>query len=157
MDNIIAAHKRVELALRHLAMTAEQAEEGIALIGLNGTIQFVNAAWARMHGYNTINELTGRHIGIFHTEEQMRTDVIPFIEETKCRGQLAGPVEHIRRNGTAFPTQMKMILVKDEGGKAIGLIVFVADITESRQAEEQLKQQAEELTTANEQLQQKNF
>ena len=90
MDNIIAAHKRVERALRHLAMTAEQAEEGIALIGLNGTIQFVNTAWARMHGYNTRNELTGRHIGIFHTEEQMRTDVIPFIEETKCRGRLAG-------------------------------------------------------------------
>ncbi len=153
MDNVIAAHKRIEQTLRHLAMIAEQAEEGIALIDLNGTIQFVNTALVRMHGYNTKEEIIGKTIDIFHTKEHMETDVTAFIEEAQLRGQLSGPMEHMRRGGTTFPTQMKMILVKDEGGKGIGLIVFVTDITQRRQAREQLKQQAEELITIRKQLQ----
>ena len=99
MDNIITAHKRLEQMLWHLVMIADQADEGIAMLDLNGTLQFVNPAWAAMHSYNTTNELVGKHISVFHTEEQMIADVTPFIEETKHRGRLAGPAEHMRRDG----------------------------------------------------------
>jgi len=154
MHNIIAAHKRLVRALWCLAKITEQAGEGIAVLDLNGTIQFVNATWTTMHGYNKRQELVGKQISIFHTKEQMKRDVTPFIEEAKRRGQLTGPVEHMRRDGTPFLTEMKMIVVKDKSSKSIGLIGFVTDITERKQAEERLKQQAAELTAVNERLQQ---
>jgi PAS domain S-box-containing protein len=154
MHNIIAAHKRTVRALWCLAKITEQAGEGIAVLDLNGTIQFVNATWTKMHGYNTRHELVGKQISAFHTKEQMERDVIPFIEEAKRRGQLTGPIEHMRKDGTPFFTEMKMTVVGDESGQSIGLISFVTDITERKRAEERLKQQTTELTATNEKLQQ---
>jgi PAS domain S-box-containing protein len=154
MHNVIAAHKRIVRALWCLAKITEQAGEGIAVLDLNGTIQFVNATWTKMHGYNTRHELVGKQISVFHTKEQMERDVIPFIEEVKRRGQLTGPIEHMRSDGTPFLTEMKMIVVRDESGQSIGLIGFVTDITERKRAEERLKQQTTELTATNEKLQQ---
>jgi PAS domain S-box-containing protein len=164
MDDIIAAHEQGEQALRHLTVIAERAREGIIVVDLNGTLLFVNTAWATMHGYEAGHELIGKQISIFHTKEQMKTDVIPFMEETKRRGQLAGPVEHVRRDGTPLPTEMLMVVFKDEAGKAAGLICFATDLTEHERTKDELKryrnhlvelakQQTDELTAANEQLQ----
>ena len=164
MDDIIVAHKQVEQKLRHLTVIAERAREGIVVVDLNGAVRFVNDAWAAMHRYETREELIGKHISAFHTEEQMKTDVIPFIEEVKQRGQLAGPVEHVRRNGTPFPTEMLMAVFKDQAGKAVGLIGFATDLTEHERAKDELKryrdrlaelveQQTDKLKATNEQLQ----
>ena len=160
MHNIVAAHKRIERAMWCLAKVAEQAAEGIAVLALNGTILFVNAAWAAMHGYNTKNELIGKHVGLFHTKEQMKTDLIPFINEAKRRGQLAGPLEHVRKDGSPLLTQTKMTTVTDETGKAIALVAFTSDRTDKRQAQHelqkycsQLEKQIAELKTTNQKLQ----
>jgi len=164
MDDITAAHEHGEQALRHLTVIAEQAREGIVVVELNGALRFVNPAWATMHGYEAGHELIGQQISIFHTEEQMKTDVIPFIEEAKRRGQLAGPVEHVRRDGTPFPTEMLMVVFKDEAGKAMGLICFATDLTEHERTKDELKryrnhlaelvkQQTAQLEAADEQAQ----
>jgi PAS domain S-box-containing protein len=154
MRNVIAAHKQVEATLRHLAMIAEQAGEGIAVLDLDGAVRFVNRAWARMHGYEARNELTGKQISVFHTKEQMKTDVTVFIEEAKRRGQLEGPVEHVRSDGTPFPTQMKMTIVKDEQDEAIGLIVFATDMTQRRQLEDMLRENSKLTEKLKEQISQ---
>jgi PAS domain S-box-containing protein len=64
MHNIITLHKQITRALWCLSKIAEQAGEGIAVLDLNGTIRFVNAAWAIIHGYNTRHELVGKKIGV---------------------------------------------------------------------------------------------
>lgn len=127
MENVFTAHKQIEQALRYLSTIAEQANEGIVVVDLDGSLRFVNEAWIRMHGYKTKDELIGKQLSLFHTKEQMKTDVIPLLEETKRCGQLEGAVEHIKSDGTVLPTQTKMILVVDEADKAAGLIVFAAD------------------------------
>jgi len=152
MNDIIAVHKQVGQALRHLTAIAEQASEGIIIVDLNGALLFANTAWATMHGYNSRDELIGKQISLFHTKEQMKTDLIPFIEETKRRGQLAGPIEHLQNDGTVLPTRTKMVAVKEEADKPVGLIVFATDMTEHRQTEQRLRDQTTELTASNEQL-----
>ncbi|MHC4913594.1 MAG: PAS domain-containing protein, partial [Planctomycetota bacterium] len=163
MQDILAAHKQVERTLWCLAKIAEQAQEGIAVIDLAGTIGFVNSKWAKMHGYDDPRELVGQQFSVFHTQQQMKTDVIPFIVETERRGQLAGPVEHVRKDGSTFPTEMKMTLARGQEGKAIGFMCFALDITERKGVENQwqelhtelesrIEQQAAEVTAANEQL-----
>jgi PAS domain S-box-containing protein len=152
MDNMVAEIKRTDYRLRHLVMIAEQAVEGIAVVDLKGILWFANTAWARMHRYESGNELIGKPISQFHTDGQMKADVFPFIEEAGRRGQLEGPVEHIRRDGMVFPTQTKMTAVRDETGRTIGLVLFVTDVSESKRTEELLKQRAAELKIANERL-----
>jgi PAS domain S-box-containing protein len=136
MQNVFTAHKQIEQTLRYLSMIAERANEGIVVVDLDGSLRFVNEAWVEMHGYKTKDEIIGKQLSLFHTKEQMKTDVTPLLEETKRCGQLVGTVEHIKSDGTVFPTQTKMILVGDEAGKATGLIVFAADIGQQTKLQE---------------------
>jgi PAS domain S-box-containing protein len=156
MEDVLATHKQVEHTLRYLAAIAEQADEGVAVFDPAGVVLFVNPAWAGMHGYRTTNELVGRPISVFHTEparqlaggEQMQArptsggqaDVIAFIEEAKRTGQTTGLVEHVKSDGTPFTAQVKMTVVKDEAGRATGLVAFATDITHRRQLEEMLRE-----------------
>ncbi len=132
----IGDHKQVEQLLRHLGIIAQHVDQGIAIVDLKGNICFVNLPWAEMHGYKTSNELLGKQINAFHTQEQVKTDLNPLIKETKRRGRSTCAVGHVRADGATFPTQMKMIVLKDEKGKAIGFIVITTDITKHKQLEE---------------------
>ena len=137
LDREITERNRAETELRRLATIVEQAAEGIAVADLNGNITFVNAAWARMHGY-TADELLGKSLSVFHTEEQLQRDVIPFNQETKTKGHAGGEVGHVRKDGTTFPTYMTTTLLRDQAGEPTGLAGFATDISELKQAEEKL-------------------
>lgn len=128
MENIFAVHKQIEQTLRYLATIAEKANEGIAVVDFDGGIRFVNEAWIEMNGYKKADQLIGKRLGMFHTKEQMKTDVTALIEKAKHYGQSESIVERIKRDGTIFTTHTRMILVKDDSGNATGLIVFATDI-----------------------------
>jgi PAS domain S-box-containing protein len=140
MQDIIAIHKQVGRTLRHLTAIAERGREGIVVFDLNRVIQFVNSAWAVMHGFKTTDELIGKQISAFHTEEQMASDVIPFIKEAEQKGQFTGRLGHVRKDGTPFFTEMLVVAFNDEAGRAVGLIGFATDITERERANEELRQ-----------------
>lgn len=154
MGNISTEFAGIEQTLQWLTIVAEQANEGVMVIDLNGSVHFANTATAEMHGYPLSKDLIGKNISEFHSEDQMNTDVFPMIEEAGRRGWLGGPVEHLRNDGTVFPTWTKMVLLKDAEDKAIGFIVFVTDITKRIQAENSLKKRNIELATANDHLEQ---
>ncbi|MFH1550085.1 MAG: PAS domain S-box protein, partial [Planctomycetota bacterium] len=136
--NDITERKQAEEEKERLATIIEQATEGVAWADLDGNLQYVNTAWARMHGYESCDELVGKHLSILHTSEQMENDVIPFNRKVKSNGHNTGYIRHIRKDGTAFPTEMTTTLMKDNEGKPTGLAAIMTDITERRQAEERL-------------------
>jgi PAS domain S-box-containing protein len=139
----VTAEYEVKKALRRLAVIAEQAAEGIAVGDLDGSLQFVNDAWARMHGYESGAELVGKHLSVFHTDEQFKTEVAPFNATVKQQGHHTGEVGHVRRDGTTFPTQMSVVLLKGEQGEPYGLAAFAEDITRRKRAEEAICQSEE--------------
>jgi len=150
----IGDHKQVEQLLRHLGIIAQQVDQGITIVDLNGTICFVNVPWAKMHGYKTSNELLGKRISTFHTQEQVKANLNPLFKETKRRGSSTSAVEHMRLDGATFPTQMKMIVLKDEKGKAIGFIVIITDITERKRLEETATETTKQGKDSKEQIEQ---
>jgi len=138
----ITERKGMEHELRRLAVIAEQAAEGIAVADLDGNLQFVNDAWARMHGYESGAELVGMHLRVFHTDEQLKTEVVPFNATVKRQGHHAGEVGHVRRDGTTFPTQMSVVVLKDEQGEPYGMAAFAEDITRRKRAEQERRRLA---------------
>jgi len=48
-----------------LALAVDQSSEGIAIVDLDGTLQYVNGAFAGMHGYAP-DEILGKNLTIFH-------------------------------------------------------------------------------------------
>ena len=133
----VAERRRMEDKLRRLGFIAQQAAEGIAVADLAGNLQFVNDAWARMHGYESGAEFVGKHLRVFHTDEQLKTDVIPFNDVVTQRGYSAGEIGHVRKDGTTFPAQMMVTLLKDEQGEPYGLAGFAQDVTNRKRAEEE--------------------
>ena len=145
-------HAEAERRNRQLAMIAEQAGEGIAAADLEGSLQFVNRAWAQMHGYEDAGELVGQHLRVFHTAEQLEKEVCAFNEVVHRDGQYTAKVGHVRKDGTTFPAEMTTTVFRNESGKAVGYIGFATDITEREKAEESLKQTRDDLRDTNQQL-----
>lgn len=135
MQNVFTTPKQIEQTLRHLSivadMAAEKANEGIVVADIDGNLLFVNEAWCVMHGYTSKDELIGKQLSLFHKQEQMKTDMIPLFEKTKRCGRTEDTIEHIKRNGTAFITQTKIISVEDGAGKTSGFIIFASNIGQS--------------------------
>ncbi|MCK5108123.1 MAG: PAS domain S-box protein [Methanosarcinales archaeon] len=148
----ITERKKEEEETRRLATIVEQAAEGIAIIDIEGNIQFANQAWATMHGYESSNELAGKHLSIFHTEEQLKTEVIPFNEVVKQSGHNAGEVAHMRKDGTTFPTMMVVSLLKNKQDKPYGIVGFAQDITDRKRLERELQQAFGKLKASYEEL-----
>ena len=125
MNNMLSEFRRVEQTLQRLTIIAEQLNEGVALVDLNGIIHFANPAMVKMHGYLSGKDLISKKINALHTEDQMNTDVFPMIEAVKLKGQVKRNSEHLRSDGALFPTQTKMILLKNERDKAVGIIILL--------------------------------
>jgi PAS domain S-box-containing protein len=147
VNNLFAEFRNIEQKLRHLTFMAEEVSDGIIVVDVKGTIRFVNKAIAQMHGYSSAKSLVGKPIGVLHTKEQMAKDVRPMIEEVKRRGQISGPAEHLRNNGTVFPTKIKMTLLKYGANRIVGLILFVTDLTKEKEFRKSLTKKDSELET----------
>jgi PAS domain S-box-containing protein len=149
----ITDRKKNEERLRLLSESVEQSSEGIAVMDLNGYVWFVNRAFAYMHGYNQ-KELIGEHLSIFHDADQM-----PAVEaankEILATGQFGGEIWHRRRDGAVFPSLMHNSLLRDEDGYPIGIIKTMRDITDSKEAEEELRRSHRQLAAYSSSLEQK--
>jgi len=139
----ITIQKQEKKILKRLAAIVEQVAEGISVIDLDGTVQFVNAEWARMHGYTSASQLRGQSFNAFHSKAHMKDKIIPFYEHVSQYGNNAGEVQHVRKDGSAFPSMIVVTLLKDPQGKAYGYATCVQDITDRKQSEAQLKQALE--------------
>ncbi len=121
-----------------LSSMVKQSIEGMALVDLKGNIQFINHAFAEMHGYSP-DELIGKHLTIFHNNEQLAL-VNKANEEIRNNGEFIGEVWHKHRDGTVFPTFMHNSLLRDQSGTPIGMIGSIRDITLQKQAEDALRE-----------------
>ncbi|MCP4644216.1 MAG: PAS domain S-box protein [bacterium] len=132
--------KRVaaEETLRRHSEALEQAMDGIAIADLDGVLQFVNPAWAAMHGYSP-KELEGLHLSVCHTKEQMEKEVLPFNEFLKQQESHSGEIGHLTRAGVEFRTWMSTSIVKDAKGRPVSMVGIARDITRERKLEAQVR------------------
>jgi len=114
----------------------EQSHDGIAVLGLDERVEFVNPAWAAMHGHEP-EGLVGQYARLFYTPEQLEGDFRRFMDAVRQEGAFQGEVGHVRKNGEEFPTWMSVALLRDEHGEPSGVIAVARDITEQRRVEEE--------------------
>jgi PAS domain S-box-containing protein len=144
--------KETDERIYFLTSVVEQSFDGMAIANLKGELLFVNDAWARMHGYNNKEELSDKHLSIFHNKEQLAKDVDPFNQIVMEKGFNTGEVGHIRKDGTVFPTQMTSTVLKDANNNAIAITGIVRDITDEKKAEDKLKAFNQQLIASEQQL-----
>jgi PAS domain S-box-containing protein len=133
------------------------AGEGIFGLDNQGKHTFVNPAAAQMLGY-TVNELIGRHSHTLWHYKKSDGSTYPVEECPIYAAYKDGSVHHRddeifwRKDGTSFPVVYTSTPIIEEGN-IIGAVVTFRDISERKQAEEELKKLSDELARSNADLQ----
>jgi len=126
-----------------LAMVIEQSTEGLAVTDMDGNIQYINKAFATIHGYNP-EELIGKHLSTFHTPDQLPA-VRKSCEVLREKGSFSGEILHTRKDCSVFPSFMQNTLLHDEKGRAVGMIETIRDISARKKAEAKLVKYRDQL------------
>ena len=134
----ITERNKAEEEIRKFKLISDRASYGTAIANLDGSLQYVNEAFAEMHGYKAA-ELIGKNLAVFHNEEQL-----PHVN--KLNKQLiengsytAVEVWHMHRNGSVFPTLMNASVVYDDRRRPLYFSANAVNISELKKAEEELQ------------------
>ena len=149
----ITERKKAEEALKNSEAKYrnifENAIEGIYQSTIEGRFITANAAFARMAGYDSPEELIEsiKDIGTqlyVHPEDRKR-----FMEIREAKGFVDGfEVEFYKKDGSKFWVVINARTVKDEQGKILYIEGLIEDITIRKHAEEQLHQTLDSLKKA---------
>ena len=130
-------HKRSEAALNRWANVFEHIEWGVSITFDSKRFEIVNPAYATMHGYR-IDELVGKPIEMVYPTAAL-PDFYRLNQMTEEKEHHAFESTHLRKDGSIFPAQVNITVVKDDNGVVIYSIVNVQDITERKLAESDIR------------------
>ena len=139
----VTERKRVEEALRasdrlfHSGF--DHSPTGMALTGLDGRLVEVNAAFARMLGYEDPAQLAGQDFARYTHPDDVaanREGIRMMVEERK---PYVAEKRYIRRDGAVVYALMGSTAVLDADGRPSMLFTQVQDITERKLAEAALR------------------
>ncbi|MHC4424488.1 MAG: PAS domain S-box protein [Planctomycetota bacterium] len=142
----ITERKRVEDALRRASVAVGTSLNAVFSADLEGKVIYANPAAASMWGFEDPAAMVGTDVLDYWAEEH-RQEAMRAVETSMEEGSylnLEGLVAR-RKNGTAFLTEVKSSVVKDESGNPVGMVGSFIDITERRKAEEALREREQRL------------
>ena len=133
----VTDRRRAEYELRRWADVFQHAKAGIAVSSADGArLEFVNMAYARMHG-STPDELVGTSVfDLFVPQERAR--YAAHLNELAARGHHSFESLHVRRDGTVFPVSIDATVVEHGDGRLRYRVASVIDITDRLAAERAL-------------------
>jgi len=110
-------------------------------IGNNeGFLIYANPAFARIWGYENVDEVIGKPILDFLADKDEALEIIESINNTgKCEGEYTA----LRKDGSTFIARSSANAVYDAKGNQTALYSSVVDVTEIKRAEDNLKKQKE--------------
>jgi PAS domain S-box-containing protein len=135
----ITESSEAEIASRRLAAIVESSDDAIVSKTLDGIITSWNRSAERMFGY-TAAEAVGQHISLIIPAERRseEDDVLAHLR----RGEKIDHFETERqtKDGRRLSISLTVSPVKDSAGRIIGASKVARDITERKQAQEQLRE-----------------
>jgi len=97
----------------------------------------VNPAFALEHGYSA-DELTGASVAYVYPPERLG-ELRHKNEIAALEGHASFESEHLRKDGTRFPVQIDVTIIRDPAGRPISRIAYVRDITQRKTAEGEIR------------------
>jgi PAS domain S-box-containing protein len=127
-----ALYKSNKLLEQQLA-AIESANDGIAILDLQGDYIYINQAYLSLFGYEKPEELLGKTWHIFYDDHEIKrfqNEVFPlFYQEKKWRGEAIAK----RKDGANFTEEISLTLIEN-----IGIVCVCQDISDRKKNEENI-------------------
>lgn len=146
-ENLLVAEERLR--------TMIESAQDYAIINLNlgGEVTYWNAGAERLLGYAE-DAIVGNPIDILFPEEERRSGVPAQERETALRtGHAETEGWRVRQDGSRFWASGVVNPTRDAGGRVIGFVKVLRDMTAQKRSEERLAEQALALQRSNDDLQ----
>jgi len=149
----ITDQKQAEEIRSRLSAIVESSEDAIITKTLDGIIITWNRGAEQMHGY-AAEDAIGKHVSMLapkdHVEETTQLlqkvvawEAIPHVETIR-----------LRKDRSPIHVSLSISPLRDASGRIVGASTIARDITERKNAEEQIARQAKELARSNAELEQ---
>jgi PAS domain S-box-containing protein len=141
------ARVQVEETIRKISRTVEQTADSVIITDHRGVIEYVNPAFEHLTGY-TLDEARGSTPRILKSGKHDRRYYSKLWQTITAGKVYRGEIINRKKNGELY-TELKTITpVKNARGKITHFISTGKDITEQKQAEEELRQAYQALDEA---------
>ncbi|HLB59496.1 MAG TPA: PAS domain S-box protein, partial [Bdellovibrionota bacterium] len=141
---------KIGTEMRRLAATIESVSDLIIIADLENKIVYTNPAALQRFGY-TSDEMLGQAASIVVPPEQKEI-ARELAIKTRTEGHWSGEVVNITKTGDRLHVLLNTAVVRDSNGEILALVGMGKDITNLKQAEEQIRTYATELEKVNETL-----
>ncbi|MDX1966093.1 MAG: PAS domain S-box protein, partial [Planctomycetaceae bacterium] len=125
----VTERRRSEAELRLKDQALQQSINAIVFTDPLGQVREVNAAFLKLFGYPSPEEVLGRHAAAFCAEPNFAAEVIDALH---ARGEWFGEFGAKRRDGSLFDVQMSATLLRDADGRPLMLMGSMIDITDRK-------------------------
>ncbi|MDL2355899.1 MAG: EAL domain-containing protein [Pseudomonadota bacterium] len=126
------AYVQVEAQLAHQLQILDQIQESVLTLDMAGYITSWNRGAERLFGYSAM-EAIGNHVLFLYVDEDPN-----FRDGFAEHGGRMMEVRRRKKSGEVFWASMTLMPLRDVADRPIGLIAYLNDITERKQAEERL-------------------
>ncbi len=139
-----AVHKQAETVIRESKqehkILFESLSEGLIRADLKGNILDMNRVALRMFGYRKKSEIQGK--SAFKLIAEQDKEKVRKIREKTLKGESSRSIELTlrKRDGTEFPGQFSIALLKDKEKKPTGFVAIVSDISKRKKSEETIEE-----------------
>jgi PAS domain S-box-containing protein len=126
-----------QLIIKDYALASSLA--GIGITDLEGNLDYVNRALVELGGYSE-DEVIGKSVYQFFEDEKVVASAFKTVIES---GSWQGDLKARRKDGTIFEVHALANRVNDDKGNPICLMASLIDITERKEAEQELNSREE--------------
>ncbi len=143
-----AAENELRESEEQLRRLVDTSPDAITVANLEGHFTMVSARTAFLHGYDDAEEMIGMNgFSLTSGEDQERAFEIVM---RLVKGEDVGIVKTrlLRKDGSAFPAEMRMSLLRDANDEPVGIIGVTRDVTSRVEAERTLRISEERLDLA---------
>jgi len=151
IDRDITERKKAEESHLLLTTALESTANGVAITDLKGNIVWVNRAFTLITGYSSA-EVIGQNPRMLKSGRQ-RNSYYKDLWETISAGKVwTGELINKKKDGSLYTDEMTITPLKNKNGEITNFIAIKQDITERKQAEDDLERYRSQLERFSERL-----
>ncbi|MDP3037494.1 MAG: PAS domain S-box protein, partial [Rhodocyclaceae bacterium] len=125
------ASQATNLALRKLAQAVEQSPESIVITSLDGTIEYINAAFTRVSGY-AAGELLGRNPRMLHSGKTPPATYVAMWAALTQGQPWKGEFINRRKDGGEYVEFAVITPLRQDDGRITHYVAVKEDVTEKK-------------------------